>query len=152
MRNVPQNMGFGQCPQSTIPTPCSCQIPLSGDVVTPQDCKQHEAEIREEVFDKLNQILSEFLELQDAKDNGVLLLRRKIFIGIGKETRDLDNFIVEWLNQYSQVKVISELLQSYREVDYDKQDVMQIRGFNNHLMEGCNFQSSCKLERFKGLR
>ena len=55
------------------------------------------------------------------------------------------------LQDFKQVKVISELLQSYQEVvdHYDKQEIVQTRGLNNHLMEGCNFQSSCKLERFK---
>ncbi|KAI3696693.1 hypothetical protein L6452_29177 [Arctium lappa] len=119
-------MGFRQCSQSTIPTSFSNQISLSGKVITLQDCKQHDTEIKEQAFNK------------------GILRQRKIFI----ETQDLDKFFVERLDD-SQVKLISKLLKSCQEVDYDKQEIVQIRGLNNHLMEGRNSQSSYKLERFK---
>ena len=142
-------MGFHRChDQSKVPTSSSNQISLSREVVvTLQDHKQQEAEkMREKlVFGKLNQIL--FLELEDTQEKGLLL--RKIFTVIRKETHDLEKFIVERLDD-SQVKVISKLRQSCQEVDYDKQEIVQIRGLNNnHLTEGRNFKSPCKLERFK---
>ncbi|KAI3696692.1 hypothetical protein L6452_29176 [Arctium lappa] len=119
-------MGFRQCSQYTIPTSFSDQISLSGEVITLQDCKQHGTEIKEHAFDK------------------GILRQRKIFI----KTHDLEKFFVERLDD-SQVKIISKLLQSCQEVDYDKQEIVQIRGLNNHLMDRRNFHSSCKLERFK---
>ncbi|KAI3696694.1 hypothetical protein L6452_29178 [Arctium lappa] len=88
--------------------------------------KEHGTEIKEHAFDK------------------GILRQRKIFI----KTHDLEKFFVERLDD-SQVKIISKLLQRFQEVDYDKQEIVQIRGLNNHLMDGRNFQSSCKLERFK---
>ncbi|KAI3718654.1 hypothetical protein L6452_19533 [Arctium lappa] len=140
-------MGFHQYPQSTISTSFSNQISLSGEVITLQDCKQQEAEIREKLlFDKLNRILLGVLEVEETHQEGLLL--RNIFTEIKKESPDLEKFIVARLDD-SQVKVISELLKSCQEVDYDKQEIVQIRGLNDHLKEGRNFQPSCKLERFK---
>ncbi|KAI3665341.1 hypothetical protein L6452_43965 [Arctium lappa] len=99
-------MGFHQCPQSIIPTSFSNQISLSGEVITLKDCKQQDTEIKEHALDKVNQILFEFLELEEAKHKGILW-QRKIFL----ETHDLEKYFVQRLDD-SQVKVISELLLS----------------------------------------
>ncbi|KAJ9559051.1 hypothetical protein OSB04_013665 [Centaurea solstitialis] len=150
--NIRKNMGFHRChDQSTIPTSSSNQISLSRKLVTLQDHKQQEAEkIREKlVFENLNQILFRVLELEDTQHKGLLI--RKIFTEIRKEgTHDLEKLIFERLGDSYQVKVILELLQSCQEVDYDNiQESVQIRGLNNHLTEGRNFRSPCKLDRFK---